>query len=371
MRFTSGPDWPVAGALFPVSNPLCVHESGGLPDRLWPTVEETAVECDMESVLRTHRPFRFGIISEQMTTRQAWREQARQAETLGYATLLIRDHFVPDFFGDQFAPFSALMAAADATTTLRIGTLVIDNDYRHPVMLAKEAATLDLLSGGRFELGLGAGWLQTEYDQAGLPFDPPGVRISRMAEAIQVLKGLFAAGPVTHSGAHYAITTLNGFPKPAQRPHPPLLIGCAGKRMLGIAAREADIVHLMPRTIATGTLVSDPRDRLTPCVAEKVGWLREAAGERIGQIELGIGATFVVADDRRVATERLIFEREWSGITVEEVWDMPSIFIGSLDQIADDLARRREMLGLSYFTMPAAEMDTAAPVVARMARMHA
>jgi probable F420-dependent oxidoreductase len=313
------------------------------------------------------RPFRFGVINEHMTTRQHWIAQARRAEALGYATMLIRDHFVPDFFGEQFAPFTALMAVADATTTLRVGNLVIDNDYRHPVVLAKEAATLDLLSDGRFELGLGAGWLQTEYEQAGLLFDPPGVRISRMEEAITVLKGLFADGPLTFSGTHYSIAGLEGYPKPAQRPHPPLLIGGAGKRMLAIAAREADIAHFMPRTIATGTLVSDPRDRLTPCVAEKVGWLRQRAGERIDQIELSLGATIVIADDRRAATEQLIAERQWDGITVADVWDMPSIFIGSVAQIAEDLERRRETLGFSYFILPDDEMDACAPVVARLA----
>lgn len=316
--------------------------------------------------MTANRPFRFGVINEHMSTRQRWIEQAQRAEALGYATMLIRDHFVPDFFGDQFAPFVALMAAADATTTLRLGNLVIDNDYRHPVILAKEAATLDLLSAGRFELGLGAGWLQVEYDQAGLPFDPPGVRISRMAEAIQVLKGLFADSPLTFSGTHYTISGLNGFPKPAQRPHPPLLIGGAGRRMLAIAAREADIVHLMPRTISTGTLVADPRDRLTSCVAEKVGWLREFAGDRFDQIELSLGASIVIADDRRAATEGLIDERQWDGVTIEEVWDMPSIFIGSIAQIAEDMQQRRETLGFSYFIIPDGEIDSCASVVARM-----
>lgn len=314
-----------------------------------------------------HHPFRFGVISERMTTRQCWLEQARRAESLGFATLLVRDHFVPDFFGDQFAPFAALMAAADATTTLRIGNLVIDNDFRHPVVVAKEAATIDLLSGGRFELGLGAGWLQAEYDQAGLPFDPPGVRISRMEEAIQVLKGLFAGEPLTFSGQHYAIAGLSGYPRPAQRPHPPLLIGGAGKRILSIAGRGADIAHIMPRTIATGTLIADPRDRLTAAIAEKVNWLREAAGERFSAIEIGFGATFLVADDRRAATERLIQERKWNGVTIEDVWDMPSMFIGSLDQIVSDMFFRREQLGFSYFTLPDDEMDACAPVVARMA----
>jgi len=134
------------------------------------------------------RPFRFGVLCEQMDTQHAWVTKARQIEDAGYATLLIRDHFVGEPFGDQFAPIAALMAAADATTTLRVGNLVLDNDYRHPVILAKEAATLDVLSHGRFELGLGAGWAKREYEQAGILFDAPSVRVSRLAEALQVLK---------------------------------------------------------------------------------------------------------------------------------------------------------------------------------------
>ncbi len=172
-----------------------------------------------------HHPFRFGIINEHMTTREAWLAGARRAETLGYATFLIRDHFAPDFFGDQFAPFTALMAAAMVTQTLRVGTLVIDNDYRHPVVLAKEAATLDLLFGGRFELGVGAGWLRSEYDQAGMPYDAAGVRVSRLAEAVKVLKGLFACEPLSYDGKHYMIRGLNGYPKPALGRGVPLLIG--------------------------------------------------------------------------------------------------------------------------------------------------
>src|SRR2546428_11725679 len=183
------------------------------------------------------RPFRFGVINERMQTASAWTADARRTEQLGYSTFLIRDHFVPDHFGDQFAPFSALMAAANVTKTMRVGSLVIDNDYRHPVVLAKEVATLDLLSGGRFELGLGAGFLKTEYDKAGVPFDSPSVRISRLAEALEVLKGLFAEGPLTFRGQHYRIDGLRGYPQPVQRPHPPIHIGAGSRRVLILAGR--------------------------------------------------------------------------------------------------------------------------------------
>ncbi|HKB46999.1 MAG TPA: TIGR03621 family F420-dependent LLM class oxidoreductase, partial [Ktedonobacterales bacterium] len=193
---------------------------------------------------RAH-PFRFGVIGEHLSSAEAWSTTARQAEQLGYSTLFIRDHFIPDPFGDQFAPMIALMAAADATKTLRVGSLVLDNDYRHPVILAKEAATLDVLSNGRFELGLGAGWAKTEYQQAGLSFDAPGVRVGRLEEAVQVIKGLFADEPLTFSGTYYRIDQLNGYPKAIQQPHPPILIGASGKRMLAIAAREANSIGIL------------------------------------------------------------------------------------------------------------------------------
>src|SRR5882724_7830723 len=221
------------------------------------------------------RPFRFGVINERMQTASAWNADARRTEQLGYSTFLIRDHF-----GDQFAPFSALMAAASVTKTMRVGSLVIDNDYRHPVVLAKEASTLDLLSGGRFELGLGAGFLKTEYDIAGMTFDSAGVRISRLAEALEVLKGLFAESPLTFRGQHYRIDGLRGYPQPVQRPHPPIHIGAGSKRMLMLAGREADTVGLLNSSTRTGTLVDDPVERLAQTLAQKLAWVREGAGER-------------------------------------------------------------------------------------------
>src|SRR5713226_312274 len=173
--------------------------------------------------------------------------------------LLLRDHFLPGTFGDQFAPLSALMAAAMMTSTLRLGSMVFDNDYRHPVVLGKEVATLDVLSGGRFEFGLGAGWMGSEYAQVGLPFDAPGTRIDRFEEALRIFKGLFAAEPLTFTGKHYTITGMHGFPKPLQQPYPPILIGAGGRRMLAIAAREADIVGIMAGPLTAGEpTVNDP-----------------------------------------------------------------------------------------------------------------
>lgn len=313
-----------------------------------------------------NRPFRFGVINEHMTTRVGWVESARRVEGLGYSTMLIRDHFVPDFFGDQFAPLAAMMSAADATTTLRIGTLVIDNDYRHPVVLAKEAATIDLLSDGRLEFGLGAGWLEREYALAGLEYDRPGVRIDRLEEALQILKGLWSEGPVHFAGQHYQIDGLEGYPKPAQRPHPPLLIGAGHPRMLRIAGREADIVGFLTTSVATGTVVDVPANRMWETVEKQVGYVREGAGDRFDQIELSGIITLLITDQRRARTEELIRSRGWSDLSVEDVWSMPFVFIGSIDEIVAQMQERRERLGFSYFIVDDGNIEALVPIVARL-----
>jgi probable F420-dependent oxidoreductase len=312
------------------------------------------------------RPFRFGVICEQMQTAEEWVTKARQAEDYGYATFLIRDHFIKEPFGDQLAPLVALMAAANATRTLRVGSLVLDNDYRHPVILAKEAATLDLLSDGRFELGIGAGWLRSEYEQAGMAFESAGLRVSHLEEAIHVLKGLFADQPLTFSGNYYTITNLNGLPKPVQRPHPPFLVGAGSKRMLALAAREADIVGILPKALPNGTISEEIAERLPATMAQKVAWVRQAAGERFHELELNMIMTPIFTEQRRLRAEQLTCERGWSGIAVEAVLDMTSIFIGTPDQIVEDLQRRRERFGFSYFVVSDTSMEAFAPVVSRL-----
>jgi probable F420-dependent oxidoreductase len=289
------------------------------------------------------------------------------AEDAGYATFLIRDHFIAEPFGHQFAPLTTLAVVASVTKTLRVGSLVIDNDYRHPAVLAKEAATLDLLSGGRLELGLGAGWAREEYDQTGLTFDPPGVRVDRLEEALQVLKGLFAEQPLTHAGRHYRITHLDSVPKPVQRPQPPILVGAGGKRILSIAARHADIVGILNAPIANGVLADDPTTRLAEAMAQKIEWIRQAAGERFPLLELSLVISVVIAEDRRQSAERFALQKGWRGITVDDVLEMPSVFIGSVHQIADQMHARRERYGLSYFVVSDRDLDTASPIVARLA----
>jgi len=306
------------------------------------------------------RRFRFGVQLSTAESGSDWAAKARHAEELGYSTL-----FMPDHFGDQLAPVPALMAAADATTELRVGALVFDNDYKHPVVLAKEAATLDILSGGRFELGLGAGWMTTDYEQSGIELDPPGVRVDRMVEGLAVIKGMFAEGPFSFSGKHYTIDGLDGLPKPLTRPGPPILIGGGGKRVLSIAAREADIVGINPN-MKSGVVGPDAAaDAVATSVDRKVGWIREAAGDRFDDLELNC-LTFmtIITDDRSGLAEKLapVF-----GIEPAEVAHLPHAFLGTVDEICEDLEARRDRWGLSYFVVQGDGMEALAPVVARMA----
>jgi len=313
------------------------------------------------------RPFRFGVFGENARSRAALLDTARRAEDSGYATFLIRDHFIEEPFGHQLAPLATLATVAAVTRRLRIGSLVLANDYRHPVILAKEVATLDVLSSGRVELGLGAGFSEREYEQAGLRFDPPGLRIDRLEESLHVVKGLFADGPLTFAGKHYSVTALDGFPKPVQRPHPPILIGAAGPRMLALAGREADIVGFQTVVTAGGVMADDPGVRLAPAVAQRVDRVRQAAGDRFDRIELSMVVTVVVAEPRRPAAERLGRDRGWGGVSADQVLEMPSVFIGSPDRIAEDMQARRERFGFSYYVVLDRSIEAVAPIVARLA----
>jgi probable F420-dependent oxidoreductase len=313
------------------------------------------------------RRFRFGAIHEDPRRPDRWLAHVRRIEGLGFSTFLIRDHFVPDFFGDQPAPLIALASAAGATARLRLGTMVLAVDYRHPVMLAKEAATLDVLSGGRLELGLGAGWLRREYEGAGIPFEPAGVRIERLEETLRILDGLFSAGPFSHAGKHYTVTELEGYPKPAQRPRPPILIGGGRRRVLTLAGRAADIVGILTTSVATGTVVDDPTERLAASVEAKLGWVREGAGSRFADIELSLIPTLVMEPDRERAAAELIQARGWRDVTSADVLAMPSVFIGLLEDIAEQMEERRARYGFSYYVVSDRQLDRVAPLVARLA----
>jgi probable F420-dependent oxidoreductase len=307
------------------------------------------------------KKFRFGIQTARARSAQDWAEKARKIEDLGFSTL-----FMPDHFGDQFAPMPALMAAANATKTLRVGGLVLDVDYRHPVVLAKELATMDVLCDGRVEFGFGAGWMLTDYEQAGMTYDRPGVRISRMTEALRIVKALWAAeGPVSFQGKHYTITNAVGFPKPVQQPHPPVLIGGGGKRVLSIAAREADIVGVnfaLPEgAVNASALVTGS----AAATREKIGWIREAAGDRMADIELNVTVfAAIVTDDREAMAARVA---PGFGVTPEEALEGPHALIGSVDQIVEDLQRRREEYGFSYIAFSGDVFDSVAPIVRKLA----
>ena len=314
------------------------------------------------------RPFRFGVLVERFGDGDDVLRTAARAEELGYATLLIRDHLVAEPFGHQLAPLTTLAAVAATTRRLRVGTLVLSVDYRHPAVLAKEIATLDRLSGGRLELGLGAGWAKDEYERVGIPFDRDGRRVERFAEALRVLKGIFADDPLTFDGEHYRFAGYDGFPKPVQRPHPPFLVGAGGRRMLSIAAREADTIGLLAAPIAGGVIAydHDPSTRAPERMTQQIDWVREAAGERFGRIELSTMVSPVVASDRRAAAAALARARGWTGLEPEAVLAMPSILVGSADAMEDDLRARRERLGLSYLVVRDRDMEQFAPVVERL-----
>src|SRR5829696_8692502 len=269
------------------------------------------------------RPFRFATGSHATASAAAYLEGARRAEGLGYAVWLTGDHLEPWFF----APGPALTAVAAATTTLRVGCTVFCNDFRHPALLAKEAATVDLLTGGRLEFGIGAGWHKPEYDRAGIPFDPPAARVARLEEGLAVVKGLWADGAFSFAGTHYAIADMEGAPKPLQRPHPPVFVRGGGKRLLSFAAREADIVGIhakaLPCFFFNDTATTEAE------FAERVGWMRAAAGARFDRIELALLVTAAaVADDRQAAAERLAGQR---GLTAERVLACPYFLIGSVE----------------------------------------
>ncbi len=304
-------------------------------------------------------PFRFAVQLSKADGGASWRNVARKVEDLGYATL-----FIPDHFDDQYGPLVALTVAAEATSTLRVGSLVFGNDYRHPVVLAKEIATLDLMSEGRVEFGLGAGWMTSDYEQSGMVEESPGVRIGRMAESLAVMKSLWSEGSTTFEGEHYRITGATGTPVPHQRPHPPIIIGGGGKRVLGIAGREADIVGVNP-SLAAGYV---GHEVIATTGAEyyhqRVEWIRQAAGERFDQIELQC-LTFVVqiVPNRREAVEQMA---QMMSRTPEEVEESPIVMIGTTDEIIESLRQRREAFGFSYIVVHEAEMEAFAPVVATL-----
>jgi probable F420-dependent oxidoreductase len=285
------------------------------------------------------RPFRFGVNVRTAASASDWVALARKLEDLGYSTLNLPDHLT-----ELPAPFPALASAAAATTRLRVATLVLNNDFRHPVLLAREAATLDVLSGGRLQLGLGAGYMKAEYDQAGLRFDRGGVRVERLAESVAIVKRLFEGETVTFVGRHYRVTAHKIYPLPAQRPRPPILIGGNGPRLLTLAAGEADIVGLTGITFAGGGVQRDLSGFRAAGVDERVKLVRTAAGARFDQLELNaLVQQVIVTDDRRGAAETLA--RRWPELGADDILESPFALLGTVDEIVAQLVARRARWG--------------------------
>jgi probable F420-dependent oxidoreductase len=306
-------------------------------------------------------PFRFGVQASSAATRDDWRELARRVEANGYSTL-----GMPDHLDGQLSPVPALQCAADATSTLRLGALVFDNDFRHPVVLAKELATMDVLSEGRVQLGIGAGWTATDYQQSGIPYDPPGVRISRMIEAMSIIRSAFEPERFSFTGEHYTVTDYNGLPTPVQA-RVPVLIGGGGPRVLRYAARDADIVGINP-TLTSGAIDQSTFDSMTAeQVDHKVAIVREAAtaAGRLAAIELNVRAFMVtVTDDPGSAIQTIA---DFTGASAEMIAQSPFALVGPPSKLVDDLLARRERWGFSYVIVGQNDVEAFAPVVAQLA----
>ena len=306
------------------------------------------------------RPFRFAVYAHDAPSAEAWTRLARRAEELGYDAL-----YMPDHLGHQLSPVPALAAAATATRKLRIGAYVFANDFRHPLMLAREAATLDHISDGRFEFGLGAGWRRSDYRQLGIAYDRPGVRIDRMVEALRIIKRLLAGATVTHHGRFYQLDRARLAPRPVQRPSPPIMLGGGGARFLRLAAREAEIVGFVPQFSASGRPMI--REATEAALTRRVSVVRAAAGSRFDELELNvfvgdagiIGGSSGVGGTLSAATKAL---------APALIGGSPYVMYGTLGELSERLLRRREALGITSYGIPARSMEALAPLVERLAR---
>jgi probable F420-dependent oxidoreductase len=317
------------------------------------------------------RPFRFGVQSYAPSSANEWRTQARRTEELGFSTFSLADHVIgpgPALAAtghpvQTVAAIPAMAVAAEATSTIRIGSRVLCVDYRNPVMLAKELATLDFFSGGRLEIGLGAGWLENEYHAIGMPFEPAGVRLDRLEETIALLRASAVDGELDLDGRHVHAVGFEAVPKPVQQPMPPLMIGGGSKRVLSIAGREADIVSLNFDN-STGRLGAEGIASSTAELTDqKIEWIRSAAGDRFDEIELEIGAYFTVVTDNPEVVAKMA---GMFGMTPQAFAEHPHALIGSIDSICERLEARRERYGISYITFGASVLEAVAPIVERL-----
>lgn len=295
-----------------------------------------------------------------------WRDTLARIEDLGYSTVAISDHFTQ---GWAMEPLATLGAAAQATEHVRLLTMVLGNDYRHPVLVHKATATIDVISGGRVEIGLGAGWMRSEYDAAGIPYDPPRIRRERLEEAVGIIKGLFSPDPLDFTGRHYKITGLAGLPKPVQKPHPPIAIGGGGQQILRLAGRVADIAGVYAN-LGRGVIDIHPVRDMTPArVAEKVGFVGEGArsvGRDAADVELELSLLLCRVVPSASAA-RAVVERaaaSWN-VTAAEIESSPAALVGTLDHCVELLEERRERYGVSYIHI-GSDVENTAPLVARL-----
>jgi probable F420-dependent oxidoreductase len=315
------------------------------------------------------RPFRFfGTAADGVDSLDRVTANARFAERVGFAGLVFPDHLT-----GLHAPLPLLTAVAAVTERLRVMPFVLNSGLRHPAVLAQDLATIDVLSGGRLEVGIGGGWNKPEHDAIGIPFPAPGARVDMLSEAVEVLDGCFADGAFSFAGTHFRITDYDAGPKPVQRPRPPLFIGGGSRRMLSLAGRRADIVGLAPRIIPArdGGITSDPTSVTLAGTQEKIAWIRAAAGDRFDAIELNAypsGGPLTITDDPEpIAREHIARMRAATGIelSVADILDSPHVYIGSLPALVDKLTMLRERLGISSFML--GDVRTAAPVVQALA----
>ena len=304
------------------------------------------------------RPMRFATQSGGAPSGQEWIDRAKRLEALGYDTLAMPDHMI----GGAWAAMPALAIAATVTQKLRVGTLVIDNDFRNPTVFARECATVDVLTNGRFELGIGAGWLDRDYRSTGIPFDRGRVRVARLAEAVTLMKRLFTEEQVTFSGEYYKVEKAECRPKPVQQPHPPFLIAGGGADILALAGREANIVAIVAAGI-TGAGKTPPERFRLETMREQIGIVRDAAGARFGEIELSMFLDCTLTDDR----EKTIAEMAGKGkVEPDAVRNNAYRGIGTLREIRDHIVRVRDAIGVTYFCLRGPDVESFGPIVSEL-----
>jgi probable F420-dependent oxidoreductase len=304
------------------------------------------------------RPMRFATQSGSAPSGQEWIDRARRLEALGYDTLAMPDHMI----GGAWAAMPALAAAATGTQKLRVGTLVVDNDFRNPTVFARECATIDVLTNGRFELGIGAGWLDRDYQSTGIRFDRGRVRVARLAEAVTLMKRLFTEEQVTFAGEHYKVEKAECRPKPVQHPYPPFLIAGGGPDILALAGREANIVAIVAPGV-TGSGKVAPVKLTLDTMREQIGVVREAAGARFGEIELSMFLDCILTDDREKTIADLA---EKAKAEPDTLLNSAYRGIGTLREIRDHIVRVRDAIGITYFCLRGPDVESLGPIVAEL-----